>query len=848
MMGLKKWFLLLFSICFLSSYCFAQKTNGSLGYAKFSEFSLSDLLTKLGAANKDTAKANLLLKISSIYCGKMPHGRIESDSALYFGREALLLSKELAYTPGVLEASFIICKRSLQNSAIKDAREVLKTAYGEQRARLLIVMAEHYTFLPGALPENLALAYPYIKEAKDISDTIHSIYWRNQSLNLLGKYYFIKGDFNAGENSYLEIINYFKHTGDKLGEADWWSELYHYMPDNDSTYSKEIRCATNAMNIYQQLHRVRDLAYTLDDMAQIHKWNNKLELAIQLELKAIQLLKDDKVVKFFNQYARLSEIYLSRGDFNKALYYALESQKNAEMLKQPLGLNYKLIGDIYRQMGDPANSIKYYKMSLASNENFVSDHYTFMTIRYISQGLIEIGKSKQGLAFITDFINKYPPGKFSDREIVACAFGDCYNALKNFRAAEKYYLEMIRLHDLTQKDRMRQIFVTAEIGNQEAFYTISKFYTDQKRFKEAIPYIKKVQSFPLSPIMQKNTKAIQTKIDSAAGDYRAALMDFQRATSLKDSIFSVARNTELTMLKVQFETEQKEKNIQLLEKEDQLQKRKIEQADQTKKVTYGGVIMLLIILVIVYNRYLLKQKSNLQLKVQQATINKKNESLVQLVNEKEWLLREVHHRVKNNLQLVMSLLQSQFAYLKDESALSAVLESQNRVQAMSLIHQKLYKSENLSTIYMPEYIYDLVDYLRESFKTKNAVYFDLKVDQIKLDVTKAVPLGLILNEIITNSLKHAFPNTNNDTVSVELYSSENNLITLAVTDNGHGFPPDFDMTESNSFGMILMKGLTNELSGTFTMNSDQNGTMTMITFTNLPIIFEEVSNATQALM
>ena len=842
-MALKKWLLLLLSICYLSFNCFAQKTQGPLAYPKYPEFLLPELLSKLKTANNDTTKVNLLIKISFIYCGKMPHGSIESDSALYFGREGLLLSKELAYTPGVLEASFIICKRALQNSDIKDAQEILKTVYGEEKVRLLIIMAEHYTFLPGQLRENLDQAYPYIKEAKDLSENIHSVYWKNQSLNILGKYYFIRGDFNAGKNSYLEIINYFKHTGDKLGEADWCSELYHYMPDNDSTYSEEIKYATQTMNLYRQLHKIRDLAYTMDDLAQIYKWNNKLELAIQFELKAIQLLKSDKVIKFFNQYARLSEIYLSKGDFNKALYYALESQKNAEMLKQPLGLNYKLIGDIYRQMGDPVNSIKYYKLSLASNENYVSDHYTFITVRYISRGLIESGNAKQGLAFIKDFINKYPPVKSSDREIVSCAFGDCYNALGNAKVAEKYYLEMIRLHDLTRKDRIRQIFVTAEISTPEALYTISKFYTDQKRFKEAVPYIKKVENFPLSPIMQKNVKAIKTKTDSAAGDYKAALVDFQRATSLKDSIFSVARNTELTMLKVQFETEQKEKNIQLLQKEDQLQKRKIEQADQTKKFTYGGVIMLLIILAIVYNRYLLKQKSNLQLKAQQLIINKKNESLIQLVNEKGWLLREVHHRVKNNLQLVMSLLQSQFAYLKDEAALSAVLESQHRVQAMSLIHQKLYKSENLSTIYMPEYIYDLVEYLQESFKTKNAVYFDLRVEQIKLDVAKAIPLGLILNEVITNSLKHAFPRTLNDAISVELYSSKDGLMTLVVADNGRGLPADFDITESKSFGMILMKGLTNELYGTFTIRSDHNGTATVVTFANSSVYSEEISDA-----
>lgn len=160
---------------------------------------------------------------------------------------------------------------------------------------------------------------------------------------------------------------------------------------------------------------------------------------------------------------------------------------------------------------------------------------------------------------------------------------------------------------------------------------------------------------------------------------------------------------------------------------------------------------------LIYNRYRLKRRSNLVLEQKQGEINAQNELLRKILNEKEWLLREIHHRVKNNLQIVISLLNTQSAYLDNEDALVAIRNSQNRMHAMSLIHQKLYQSDNLAEIDMKWYIKELVDYMIECFGTDNKIQFTLETEAIKLDVAQAVPLGLILNEAISNVIKYAFP-------------------------------------------------------------------------------------------
>jgi two-component sensor histidine kinase len=188
------------------------------------------------------------------------------------------------------------------------------------------------------------------------------------------------------------------------------------------------------------------------------------------------------------------------------------------------------------------------------------------------------------------------------------------------------------------------------------------------------------------------------------------------------------------------------------------------------------------------------------LQAQQEEINHKNEHLSELLlgqkdsllEEKEGLLqdkdhllcqqerllKEIHHRVKNNLQVVMSLLNSQADALQDKAALSAIQESQHRVQAMALIHQKLYQSEGVARIPMHDYIEEVVAYLHESYCLDQLVRFQLEVEPIELDVTQAVPLGLIINEVITNAFKYAFPGGLPGTVCLSLRRLEESLTNL----------------------------------------------------------------------
>jgi len=216
------------------------------------------------------------------------------------------------------------------------------------------------------------------------------------------------------------------------------------------------------------------------------------------------------------------------------------------------------------------------------------------------------------------------------------------------------------------------------------------------------------------------------------------------------------------------------------------------------------------------------------LEVQQQDINKKNKSLEGLLIEKEWLLKEVHHRVKNNLQIIMSLLNSQSNYLKDDAALTAIHDSQHRVHAMSLIHQKLYSSENHSSIDMSIYIRELASYLADSFNMEQHIHFVIAIEPLEMDVSQAIPLGLILNEAITNSIKYAFPNDSRGMISISLSNTSPDHYLLSISDNGIGIP-DSNINKPGSLGISLMKGLSEDLGGIFSIDNE-NGTTVKISF------------------
>ena len=207
------------------------------------------------------------------------------------------------------------------------------------------------------------------------------------------------------------------------------------------------------------------------------------------------------------------------------------------------------------------------------------------------------------------------------------------------------------------------------------------------------------------------------------------------------------------------------------------------------------------------------------------------EGLKSSINDKDILLKETHHRVKNNMQVIHSLLNLQTHYAKNKEAVKVLKESQNRVKSMGIIHEKLYKSSDRSKIDFSDYVKSLTTDLLESYDVSDTIFPVIEIDDIKFNMETAVLCGLIINELISNSLKHAFPNNKTGEVRVSL-KLIGNRYQLIVSDNGIGFPEEIDFKNTESLGLQLVNNITGQLDGEIDLDRSV-GTKVTINFDDL---------------
>ncbi|WP_445637525.1 PAS domain-containing protein [Nostoc sp. DSM 114161] len=209
------------------------------------------------------------------------------------------------------------------------------------------------------------------------------------------------------------------------------------------------------------------------------------------------------------------------------------------------------------------------------------------------------------------------------------------------------------------------------------------------------------------------------------------------------------------------------------------------------------------------------------------------------LKEKQVLLQEIHHRVKNNLGIVSSLLQMQCRRTQDAQATAILRDSQNRIASIALVHEKLYRSDDLANINFAQYIPDLTSNLFDSYNVKSSqIQLNIQVDDVSLDIETAIPCSLIINELVSNALKYAFPNNSIGEIEVKFYQEDKSFtrkphqhnLMLIVRDNGIGLPADFDSKKSKTLGISLIQGLAKQLRGKIEINTQQ-GTEFKITFT-----------------
>jgi two-component sensor histidine kinase len=571
----------------------------------------------------------------------------------------------------------------------------------------------------------------------------------------------------------------------------------------------------SALEYYYRAIRQRDairnttlIASNFNDIGVIYSSRGVPDSSIHYYTKALTLYQQlNDTVHATVLEANLSIIYKDKGIYEKALEYAFNGAKRLETQEPSIALAscYSTIGLVYLKIGEYDNALYYTYKALSTRKAI--GYVKGVGLSYNNLGELFISMKQYDSALVNLERSLAIKRCTGDRKALTSTLnniGDVLLEQKKYEDARQYYSESLTI----SREHKNIISQTISLNN------LAKLALEANDTDRAYQYLEEAeilarQSGALNEF-RKNLE-LKVRLFNLKNDFRQAFQYAQQLLAIKDSLMTKERAESLMQMQLRYDTEKKEQQIVLLE-----QRQKINQAEIKTKQTFidaliiGLCLFAIIVALVYYN----------------SRVVRRNKEHV------EMLLKELHHRVKNNLQILSSVLSLQSQQLKDVSAIQAVKSSEGRVNAMALIHKKLYTGDQNREINIKEYITELVQYLIHTYGFSQKDFnLELHLEEIRIDIDKAIPLGLIINEVVSNAFKYAYIDHENPTLTIYLQVNKDRTITISIRDNGIGFIPAAVDTASGAFGLKMVKTLTRELKGTLDIRTE-NGTSFCL---NIPI-------------
>ena len=720
----------------------------------------------------------------------------------------------------------------------------LKSA-GEDSAKVVLLqrLATYYADLPGEAATDLEQAKILNGQALVLSEKLSYLKGQGISYTILSQILREKGDYAAGKPMAEKAVQVLEKTKLFTATANAYIELSNYYSiDQVGELKEKEKLYSQAVSLIQKTSDRLRYADALKFLGDLHNCQSKYVQSLAELKKALSIYQRIGYTRLQDIYDLLGYVSMQMNHMHEALAYGLLAIQVGERNRDStmtMCAGYNRLAVTYTELDNHLKSSEYFLKALGIARRLKALDAELPITTNLANEYRRLGRFGVAVTLLQQGLKRCPPDRQEARIILYYCLVNSYIRLQNYDQASRYCTLMLNLAGKTSTS----YFTGANVKNSaiELFIKTGKFQKAEKLIRERRSDSKNTTNFTELSQLEK----FAAMADSAQGKYLSSLQHFHQYKILEDSLAKRNQAKQVAFLQVQFDSDNKDrnialkvKNIQLLTKQGLLQKAQLQKASVIRNAVIAGILLLAILLGVIFNRFQIKKRSNKQLLYQQVIINRKNRSLETLVDDKdrllkdkEWLLKEIHHRVKNNLQIVISLLNTQSANLENGVALAAIQESQHRMRSISLIHEKLYQSEHVATIDMFEYISDLIEYLEESFDINARIEIDLLVEPLSLDVAQAVPLGLILNEAITNCIKYAFKNCQKGKITISLDETAEHYCTLTISDNGCGLPAGYDQARSTSLGMSLMHGLSRQLGGTIQLNS-KNGLQVTVGFYN----------------
>jgi len=698
------------------------------------------------------------------------------------------------------------------------------------RVRILIALGRS---LSSDLPQNAprpktGLALTYLKQARQLSFDLNSTAAQCNSLMALGDYYYFMNKADSARTYYFQVLNYYRQTHRTAAEAATWDRMAGATPSIDETVAN----LTEALKIYRKYGLKQKEAICLRTLGKMHMHKGQLNLANGELLLSLRIQRQIHDKKLPETYALLTEVSKLQLNFNGALEYAMMAMESIGQSDDTAALPgvYENIANLYYATHNSGKAWEFtlkayqYYMHLSAGRplSIKENQALFDVVRALNGSYFNNNQPGKAIALINKTAKANPPVSNFSKYSYYYGIGDYYNTVGNFTEAEGNYLEMLKYATLT---------------NQAEFYlqsrcVLAEFYVKYKKYSKAETMLKVLfaNQNKVDALTNKLIYSYQYQVDSAGGDWNRAFKNYKRYKTIRDSLFSERKNLQFKELQYNYRNAEQERTISN-------QKNELNNVREVRRFTIIVISLLIIVVGLLYAGYRVNRRNNKRLKDKNDKIDGQNLLLTKLVEaknnligEKEWLMKELNHRVKNNLQIIISLLNFQSKYLKTSEAKKAMLDTQHRIRSMSLVHQKLYQPGSTAGMDIKAYIHDLVTYLKSSLGISKRIHIKMEIAEVELDVSYAIPLGFIITEAIVNAVKYAFPAARAGEITLMLKMEENNNLHLIIKDNGIGVNEKIDLNQNQSMGVSLIRTFCAQLEATCTF-INKDGLTLSITFT-----------------
>ncbi|WP_179008459.1 tetratricopeptide repeat-containing sensor histidine kinase [Winogradskyella forsetii] len=544
---------------------------------------------------------------------------------------------------------------------------------------------------------------------------------------------------------------------------------------------------------------IKTIAEVHEELANWHGYNGTFspDSVVNHTEKALDYyLKGDDKIKIADTYRTLSIDYMNVQELDKAQDVLFKSIAIYEELKsdEGLGNTYRSLGVLYRVMEDFEKSIAYTLKAIPLLEK--TENYAATAIAQFSLilGYGELGDYEKAYK-ATDYCLELVKTKVPEEVFIPVRAhsyrGDIYLKVKDYTNALKDFIKAWELCKANIGEERCATYRT-EIG--QVYLHLNDYNEALKHLSAGVKaYETKGQDGIIKPY--EDLSATYAKL----GDFKNAMLYKNKATVNSTKILEDKVANLETEAVIKYETGKKDEALAS-------QASLLIQKSKTQNLIVAVTALLGLLLLSLFYFFNKNKKATKLIKVKNA--------------ENELLLKEIHHRVKNNLEMVKSLIALQSAQMEDSASKDAMIASQNRVQSMGIIHQKLYQGTNLGSIEMKDYFLNLSEGILDTFNADEKVKIECAMNNLDLDVDTAVPIGLIVNELLTNALKYAFPNDKKGLIYISLEKTNGNHLKLKVADNGIGKTTGL-APKGTGFGTQLVNLLTLQLNGKMTeLNKD----------------------------